>query len=241
MSTFVLVHAAWHDGSVWNPVISRLQDRGHTAFGPTVAGHGKGVCKQVSHAPATQSIVDFIVSRDLTDIVLVGHSFGGSIVCKVVEAIPERVRRLVFWNAFILNDGECILDVAPPHFRASFQQLAEASPDNTVMLPFSVFRETFINDADLDVATAAYAQLSPEPYPQMAEPLDLRKFYALDTPRSYLNGTDDIALPPGEWGWHPRMSSRLGLYRLVQMPGSHELIFTNPNLLTDKIIEAGRD
>ncbi len=64
---------------------------------------------------------------------------------------------------------------------------------------------------------------------------------ALDTPRSYLIGSDDIALPPGEWRWHPRMSSRLGLYRLVQMPGSHELIFSNPTGLADKIIEAGRD
>jgi hypothetical protein len=37
---------------------------------------------------------------------------------------------------------------------------------------------------------------------------------------------EDNALPQGaEWGWHPRMSSRLGLFRLVQMPGSHEVIF----------------
>ena len=64
---------------------------------------------------------------------------------------------------------------------------------------------------------------------------------ALDTPRSYLIGSDVIALPPGEWRWHPSMSSRLGLYRLVQMPGSHELIFSNPTGLADKIIEAGRD
>jgi len=64
---------------------------------------------------------------------------------------------------------------------------------------------------------------------------------ALDTPRSDLIGSDDIALPPGEWRWHPRMSSRLGLYRLVQMPGSHELIFSNPTGLADKVIEAGRD
>ena len=80
-------------------------------------------------------------------------------------------------------------------------------------------------------------QLSPEPYQQMTVPLE---FYTLDTPRSYLNGTEDIALPPGEWGWHPRMSSRLGLYRLVQMPGSHEVAFSDPNGLADKIIEAGR-
>jgi pimeloyl-ACP methyl ester carboxylesterase len=241
MSTFVLVHGSWRDGSVWNRVIDRLQHHGHNAFGPTVAGHGKGVCKQVSHAQSTRSIVDFIVSRDLTDIVLLGHSYGGTIISKVVEVIPERVRRLVFWNGFVLNDGSTLLEAVPPHYRALFEQLAEASPDNTVMLPFSIWREAFINDADLDVARASYEQLSAEPYQQMTEPLDLRKFYTLDTPRSYLNGTEDIALPQGEWGWHPRMSSRLGLYRLVQMPGSHEVIFTDPNGLADKIVEAGRD
>jgi hypothetical protein len=47
-------------------------------------------------------------------------------------------------------------------------------------------------------------------------------------------------MPPGEWGWHPRLSSRLGTYRLVQMPGSHELMFSNPVGLADKIPEAGR-
>lgn len=60
-------------------------------------------------------------------------------------------------------------------------------------------------------------------------------------PQRKLNGTEDIALPPGEWGWHPRMSRRLGLYRLVQLPGTHEVIFSDPNGLADKIIEAGRD
>jgi pimeloyl-ACP methyl ester carboxylesterase len=241
MSTFVLVHGSWHDGSAWSAVIKRLEQLGHTAFGPTVAGHGKGVPKQVSHAQSTQSIVDYVVNYDLTDIVLVGHSYGGTIISKAAEVIADRIRRLVFWNAFVLNDGESMADAAPPHYRALFEQLAAASPDNTVMLPFEIWREAFINDADLDVARWSYAQLSPEPYQQLVEPLDLRKFYTLDTPRSYLNATEDISLPPGEWGFHPRMSSRLGLYRLVQMPGSHELIFSDPDRLADKIVEAGRD
>jgi hypothetical protein len=42
-------------------------------------------------------------------------------------------------------------------------------------------------------------------------------------------------------GWHPRMSSRLGTFRLVQMPGSREAIFTKPITVADKIVEAGRD
>lgn len=82
---------------------------------------------------------------------------------------------------------------------------------------------------------------SPEPYRLFTDKLDLKKFYSLEIPRSYLNCTEDIALPPGEWGWHPRMFLRLGICRLVQMPGSHEALFTNPALLAEKIIEAGRD
>ena len=69
----------------------------------------------------------------------------------------------------------------------------------------------------------------------------MEKFHSLQTPRSFLVGTADLVMPPGDSGWHPRMSSRLGEFRLVQMPGSHEVIFTNPIGLADKFIEAGRD
>ncbi len=70
VETFVLVHGSWHDGSAWEPVIKRLESKGHRAFGPTIAGHGKGVDKVVSHAQSVQSIVDFIVRQDLTEVVL---------------------------------------------------------------------------------------------------------------------------------------------------------------------------
>jgi pimeloyl-ACP methyl ester carboxylesterase len=241
MTTFVLVHGFWHDGAAWNRVIRRLEHRGHSAFGPTVAGHGREVCKRVSHAESTQSIVEFIVGHGLTDFVLVGHSTGGTIISKVAELIPDRVRRLVFYGGFVLNDGESLNDAVPPHYRALFAKLAKASPDNTVKLPFIIWREMFINDGDLHLAWSSYKRLSPGPYQQIIEPLNLKKFYTLDIPRSYLIGSNDIALPPGDWGWHPRMSSRLRRYRLVRMPGSHELIFSNPKGLADKLIEAGHD
>jgi pimeloyl-ACP methyl ester carboxylesterase len=242
MSTFVLVHGAHHTGNAWVPVIGRLRQRAHTAYGPTVAGHGKDVFNGVTHAESTQSIVDFIVDTGLTDIILVGHSYGGTIIAKVAEAIPQRIRRLVFFSAFVLNDGECMLDAFPPDMREMLTRLAAQSANNTVTLPFDVWRETFINDADLNLARwVYYHQLWPEGFAQLAEPLELKKFYALSTPRSYLVATEDTVMPPGEWGWHPRMSNRLGLYRLVQMSGSHEVLFTNPIGLADKIIEAGRD
>jgi hypothetical protein len=158
-----------------------------------------------------------------------------------VEAVADRVRRLVYWNGYVLLDGESVADVSPPYLHELFEELAPASTDGSLMLPFDIWRERFVNDGDLDLALSSYAQLSPEPILPSLEPLDLKTFYELTTPRSYINGTEDIVMPPGEWGWHPRMSSRLGLCRFLQISGGHELLFTNPIGLADKIVEAGRD
>jgi pimeloyl-ACP methyl ester carboxylesterase len=206
-----------------------------------VAGHGKGVPKNVTHAESTQSIIDFVLEADLTDVVLVGHSYGGTIIAKVVEAIPDRVRRLVFFSAMVLEDGETMLETFPPAMRELLERLATDSGDNSVMLPFEIWRDVFINDADFETARWSYGQLSSEPFQQLLEPLDLKKFYTLHTPRSFLLATEDTVMPPGEWGWHPRMSGRLGAYRLVQMPGSHEVMFTDPKGLADRLVDAGRD
>jgi pimeloyl-ACP methyl ester carboxylesterase len=237
----VLVHGSWHTGELWGPVATILRQAGHEVHTPTIAGHGAGVDKRVTHAQCSQSITDYVVANDLKDIVLLGHSYGGTIISKVVEAIPDRVRRLVYWNAFVLNDGESLNDNVPPPYRALFESMSQASPDGSVMMPFPIWREAFINDGDLATAERTYAQLSPEPYQPFIDKLDLKAFYALQTPRSYINCTEDTALPPGEWGWHPRMSSRLGLYRLVQIKGSHEVMFTAPERLAAAIVEAGRD
>jgi pimeloyl-ACP methyl ester carboxylesterase len=241
METFVLVHGSWHDGAAWDATARELGTRGHKSFAPTIAGHGKGANKKVDHADCTKSVVDAIASRNLTDFVLVGHSFGGTVISKVAEAIPERIKRLVFVNGFVLRDGYSLHDEIPPHFRSLFDNLARGSSDDTVLIPFPIWRDAFLNDADLDTAKWTYSQLSPEPYQPLRDKLDLKKFYSLPTPKSYINCTEDFALPPGEWGWHPRMSGRLGLYRLVQMPGGHEVLYTNPKGLAEKIIEAGRD
>jgi pimeloyl-ACP methyl ester carboxylesterase len=54
------------------------------------------------------------MDNGLTEIVLVGHSYGATIISKVVEAIPEHIRRLVFWSGLIANDGESVMDLFPP-------------------------------------------------------------------------------------------------------------------------------
>jgi hypothetical protein len=58
--------------------------------------------------------------------------------------------------------------------------------------------------------------------------------------KSYINCTEDTALPHS-YPWHPRLSEKLGLFRLIQIPGGHEICFTHPERLARAIIAAGRD
>lgn len=242
MAHYVLVHGSWHDGSAYEPVAERLEARGHTASTPTIAGHGEGADRDVTHDDCTQSIVDHIVDEGLEDVVLHGHSFGGAVIARVAATVPERISRLVFQNAFVPEDGNTLMDEIPPNYRELFEQLAAASDDDTVMLPFEIWREAFINDADAELARSTYEYLSPEPLQPFRDELDLTAFYDLEIPSSYINATEDTALPQTpEWCWHPRMSSRLGVFRLVQLRGSHEVVFTDPDALTDALVRAGRE
>jgi pimeloyl-ACP methyl ester carboxylesterase len=241
VASFVLVHGAFHDGSAWDAVVERLTACGHTAYAPTVAGHGKGVRKDVSHKQCVQSIVDYVVDRDLFDLILVGHSFGATVTCKVAEAVPERIRRLVFYAGILLQDGESVYEASAPGQRPILDQLVAESPDGSFMPPFEIFRDAFIGDADLDTARRAYEQLAPQPAKTFFDHIDLKRFYSLSTPRSYLLGTEDCAMLHADWPIHPRMTSRLGVFRFLQMPGGHELMFSNPVGLADKIVEAARD
>lgn len=240
--TFVLVHGSFHDGSTWDPIVERLESEGHRAYAPTIAGHGSDSDKSVTHADCVTSITDYIVDEGLEDVVLLGHSFGGTVIPKVAEAIPERIKRLIFHNAFVVEDGNCMLDECPPPIVDLFHQLADESEDGSFIPPFPLWREGFMNDADIELAQSAYDQLSPSPFQPFVDELDMSGFYALELPKSYLYATEDSTLPQTpEWSWHPRMSSRLGLFRLIKMPGGHEVVFSNPEGLAEKIVEAGRE
>lgn len=118
-------------------------------------------------------------------------------------------------------------------------QLAQSSPDNTTLLPWEVWRDHFIQDASEEVARVLWEQLAPSPNQPNVEKLDLKTFYSLDIPRSYISCRQDFSLPLGSF--HPRMSSRLGTFKLVEMDGSHEVLFTHPAELADKLIEASSE
>lgn len=238
--TFVLLHGSWHGGWAWEPVAWCLRELGHSAHAPTYPGHFPGAGRAgIRHDDYVAAVVGFIEGRDLRDVVLVGHSFGGSVVSRVSQVIPERLKRLVFHTAFVVADGASVNDEFPADQTALFEAAARASPDGTVPCSWEVFRDLFIQDASPEAARSVWERLVPQPFAPWAETLDLREFYRGEIARSYVAVADDRALPAGRW--HPGMSSRLGKFKLVEMGGSHEVMFTRPAELAGKLVDASND
>jgi len=241
VTRYVLVHGAWHSGNELGSVAASIRASGHEAFTPTIKGNRPGEVKTVGLGLAIRSIVDYLTEKRLSDIVLVGHSYGGMIITGVADSVPERIRRLVYWNAFVPNDGESVSDMLPPGYVSLFEANTAERGDGSVVLPFAIWREAFLNDADLDTAERAYRLLNPHPFRTLTDKISLKTNPAeMALPKSYLNGTEDISLPH-HCPWHPRLSRKLGLFRLIQVPGSHELCFSNPGRLAQAIMDAGRD
>ncbi len=241
-NTYVLVHGSWHGGWCWTAVAKHLTEQGHKVYAPTLAGHGPDVERAgVTHQDCVDSLVQYIEERDLRNVILVGHSWGGNTVCGAAPRIADRLQRLIFWSAFVLNDGESTLDVLPPHYVALFRQLANSSSDYTVSLPWEVWRGVFMQDSGEETARLVYSLLSPEPMNVYEATLDQKAFFKLSIPKSYLLTRQDISLPPDEYPWYPRFGNRLGAHKYVEVDGSHEACFTRPIELANAIIEASTD
>ena len=238
---FVLVHGAWHTGAEMDEVAGYLRKNGHVVHCPTVAGNNKDDDRdKIGLDQAISSIVAYIEHNDLRDIRLVGHSYGGMVISGVADRLTERIKRLVYVNAFVPLDGQCLNDMVPPHYVGLFDAVAAAN-NNAVMLPFEIWRDAFINDADLDLAKSSFAKLNPHPYRTFTDKIALKRPLAeLPVGKSYVNCRQDTALPHS-LPWHPRLSERLGLFRLVECDGSHEMFFSNPARLAQAIGEAARD
>src|SRR6267378_2826303 len=116
MTSFVLVHGAWHGSWCWKRVRTSLQAKGHDVFTPTLTGVAERshlLSPEVSLETHILDVVNLIRFEELSEIVLCGHSYGGCVISGVADRIPDRIGKLVYLDAFVLQDGESAHDTLP--------------------------------------------------------------------------------------------------------------------------------
>jgi pimeloyl-ACP methyl ester carboxylesterase len=128
VTAFVLVHGAWHGGWCWRFVRPLLQSAGHDVYSPSLTGLGERrhlAGFDIDLDTHIGDIVSILEMEDLRNVVLVGHSYGGMVITGVADRAHERIKRLVYLDAFVPENGKCLLDYAVPERAARMREEGE--------------------------------------------------------------------------------------------------------------------
>src|SRR5262245_36433174 len=105
---YVLVHGANHGGWCWSRVAALLRAEGHSVYAPTLTGLGERahlLSREITLDTFIQDIQSVIECEELSDVILVGHSFAGAVISGVADRIPELLEHLVYLDAVVLQHG----------------------------------------------------------------------------------------------------------------------------------------
>ena len=115
-TTYVIVHGAWGGSWAFKEVDSIMTAHGDVVYRPSLTGQGERVhlaSPEITLSTHINDVVNMILFEKLTDIVLVGHSYGGMVITGVADRIPERIRKLVYLDALLPVDGESLVSAMP--------------------------------------------------------------------------------------------------------------------------------
>jgi pimeloyl-ACP methyl ester carboxylesterase len=187
---FVLVHGAFHGGWCWQKVSHQLRSKGDIVYTPTLSGLAERrhtLNDQIDLNTHILDIVNLLIAEDLHDVVLVGHSYAGAVIAGVADRVPERLSKLIFLDAMLMENGQSALDVSPYDIRRYFVKAAN-DYDKGLSIPF--FTSDFFgvtNSADIKWVND---RLTSQPYKTFAQPLVLKHSYGNGLPLIYIACTD---------------------------------------------------
>ncbi len=227
MRTYVLVHGSWHGGWCWYKVVPLLEKAGHIVIAPDLPSLGKDKTPitEISLETWTNSICQILDAQPELSI-LVGHSRGGIIISQAAEQRPDKVQRLVYVAAFLLRDGESLLQVAQgdgaspvlPHLVLSADQRSAAVREEAV-------QELFYGECPAEDIALARLLLAPEALAPSATPVHVTDANFGRVPRVYIECRRDKAVLPAV---QKKMYTALPCAKVIAMDTDHCPMLSRP-------------
>jgi pimeloyl-ACP methyl ester carboxylesterase len=167
---FVLVHGGRHGGWCWARVAPLLRAAGHDVYTPTLTGLGERshlLTPDIGLATHVQDIVGVFEFEEITDAVLVAHSYGGSVVAGAMERIADRVRSLVLLDALMPAFGETVLDGLGPDLAAALLERIKREGEGWFLPPTDASFYGVTNPADVAWVNS---KMTPQPLKTYTDP-----------------------------------------------------------------------
>lgn len=229
--TFVLVHGSWHGGWCWRRVADLLERRGHKVFAPTLTGLGErchlmsGLITLGTHITDIANVIKW---ENLDNIVLVGHSYAGFVVSGVAERALPAISSIVFLDAFLPENGQRVVDLAPPDLRAT--SLAAAAK-NEVARPIPPAKAFHVNEQDQPWVDS---KLTPQPTFVSVEPIVLTGAREKIAKKTYIRATLN---PSPQFDDYLEKLKTNAAWRTYSVPCGHDVMVDMPDRLTEILLE----
>ncbi len=226
---FVLAHGSWHGGWCWRRVADRLRAQGHAVFAPSFTGMGDRahlLSHDISIDTFVQDLVAVILTEELTEVVLVGHSFGGVPITGVADRIPERIAHLVYLDAVVPESGETAFSTYPSQEAEARIARAEKTTGGLAVPTPDILPAVFgLAEGSPDYAWVK-RRLTPHPLGAYTRTLTLQNPVGNGLPRTYVYCAD----PP-----HPFMEGSRRRVRAApgwswsELAAPHDAMITHPD------------
>jgi pimeloyl-ACP methyl ester carboxylesterase len=191
MTAFVLVHGMCHGGWCWARVAPLLRAAGHQVFTPTQTGLGERahlLSAAITLETFVNDITGVLEAEELTDVVLVGHSFAGNAISGVAHRMPGQLRHLVYLDGAVPTDGVSPLQASDPVIAEARRALGAATGNVSIAASDpAVFGVPDGPDADW-----VRRRLTPHPFGTLASSLQLPGSPNNGLPSTYICCTEPL-------------------------------------------------
>jgi len=236
MACFVLVHGAYHGGWCWEKVAPLLRRYAHEVHAPTLTGLGELkhlLSAKIDLPTHITDIVQFLSRNNLRQVILVGHSYAGMVISGVAEVVPDRIGRLIYLDAMVPHDGQCVFDIVPgTKLRA--QEIAVSGHRVKIIIPPDP--QAFgVTDPE-DIAWMK-PRLTPMPWKCYSEPITIVNPLALAIPKTYILCKEQAG---GELQRsHERAfeTAKGAGWQMKIITGPHDVMITQPGELARVLLE----
>ena len=237
MATFVLVHGGAHGGWCFGRVSRQLREGGHTVYSPSLSGLADRkhlLSNSTDLETHIADIAQLIEYEDLSDVVLVGHSYGGMVITGVADRLPNRLLSVVYLDAAHPRDGEAMLDNITPGLRDLLRsELREVDGVELVVFPDSPLLAVMgvTDEADLEWMRA---KITPHPWRSFTQNLRLQGDSAAHAlHRASINCSATLKALSAEA--HARRVSGSDL--VIEVDAGHDVMITEPLIVAQRLVE----
>ncbi len=239
MLNFLFIHGSWHGSWVWDDIKSELLEKSFNVSCPNLTGLGERkhlISNKITIDTFINDVENHIMYQEIENLVLIGHSFAGSVLSGLADKIKEKIKLLIYFDSIILLNGETSFDALPKTTVEERIQLSK-NFDNGISIPVPSAESFGIYD--IKQSLLLQKKLTPMPLSSFQSKLNLKNDIGNGLPLCYIKCKDPIYKPlelsrkrVEEFGW-PTYNLNAGHDGMVSHP--HDTINLLYKILSEQL------